>query len=158
MARPVTLFTGQWADLPLEELAPLAKEMGYDGLELACWGDHFEVRKALAEDGYVERQRGILERNGLECFAIGNHLVGQAVCDPIDERHRATLPEQDRKSTRLNSSHANISYAVFCLKKYTPYNRRRRADRTPESKTQRTNSLHPHSSSSTFCLKTKTPL
>src|SRR3712207_9441692 len=57
------------------------------------WGDHFEVRKALAEDGYVERQRGILERNGLECFAIGNHLVGQAVCDPIDERHRATLPE-----------------------------------------------------------------
>src|SRR3712207_8347841 len=27
------------------------------------------------------------------------------------------LPEADRKSTRLNSSHANISYAVFCLKK-----------------------------------------
>ena len=32
MARPVTLFTGQWADLPLAELAPLAKSMGYDGL------------------------------------------------------------------------------------------------------------------------------
>jgi sugar phosphate isomerase/epimerase len=93
MARPVTLFTGQWADLPLEELAPLAKEMGYDGLELACWGDHFEVDKALKDDGYVERQREILKGNGLECFAIGNHLVGQAVCDfPIDERHRATLP------------------------------------------------------------------
>jgi len=93
MARPVTLFTGQWADLPLEELAPLAKEMGYDGLELACWGDHFEVDKALEDDGYVERRREILEGNGLECFAIGNHLVGQAVCDfPIDERHRATLP------------------------------------------------------------------
>ena len=76
MARPVTLFTGQWADLPLEELAPLAREMGYDGLELACWGDHFEVNKALQDDGYVERQREILERNGLECFAIGNHLVG----------------------------------------------------------------------------------
>src|SRR3712207_7626205 len=28
-------------------------------------------------------------------------------------------PDQDRKSTRLNSSHANISYAVFCLKKKT---------------------------------------
>ena len=93
MARPVTLFTGQWADLPLEELAPLAKEMGYDGLELACWGDHFEVDKALKDDGYVERQREILKGNELECFAIGNHLVGQAVCDfPIDERHRATLP------------------------------------------------------------------
>ena len=93
MARPVTLFTGQWADLPLEELAPLAKEMGYDGLELACWGDHFEVNKALEDDDYVERKREILERNGLERFAVGNHLVGQAVCDPIDERHRATLPQ-----------------------------------------------------------------
>jgi sugar phosphate isomerase/epimerase len=67
--------------------------MGYDGLELACWGDHFEVDNALKDDGYIERQREILERNGLECFAIGNHLVGQAVCDPVDERHRATLPQ-----------------------------------------------------------------
>src|SRR3712207_8812353 len=32
-------------------------------------------------------------------------------------RSRATRPAGDRKSTRLNSSHANISYAVFCLKK-----------------------------------------
>src|SRR5258707_3801497 len=30
---------------------------------------------------------------------------------------RAAIPQSDRKSTRLNSSHANISYAVFCLKK-----------------------------------------
>jgi sugar phosphate isomerase/epimerase len=94
VARPITLFTGQWADLPIEKLAPLAKEMGYDGLELACWGDHFEVGRALSEDGYVEDLREILESNGLECHAIGNHLVGQAVCDPIDERHRATLPPQ----------------------------------------------------------------
>ena len=94
MARPVTLFTGQWADLPLEELAPLAEEMGYDGLELACWGDHFEVDKALEDESYIDRQRGILRRNNLQCYAIGNHLVGQAVCDPIDERHRATVPER----------------------------------------------------------------
>ena len=94
MARPVTLFTGQWADLPLEELAPLAREVGYDGLELACWGDHFEVDKALEDDGYIERQREILKRSSLECYAVGNHLVGQAVCDPIDERHRATVPER----------------------------------------------------------------
>jgi sugar phosphate isomerase/epimerase len=92
VARPITLFTGQWADLPIEELTPLAKEMGYDGLELACWGDHFDVGRALSEDGYVGRLREILEDNGLECHAVGNHLVGQAVCDPIDERHRATLP------------------------------------------------------------------
>lgn len=93
MARPVTLFTGQWADLPLEELAPLAKELGYDGLELACWGDHFEVNKALSDNGYVQNRLDILEENDLECYAIGNHLVGQAICDyPIDERHKATLP------------------------------------------------------------------
>ena len=93
MPRPVTLFTGQWADLPLSELAPLAKGMGYDGLELACWGDHFDVDAALADPGYVGRQRELLEAHGLVCHAISNHLVGQAVCDLIDERHRAILPD-----------------------------------------------------------------
>jgi sugar phosphate isomerase/epimerase len=92
MARPVTLFTGQWADLPLETMAQKAKEFGYDGLELACWGDHFDVEKALTQDGYCESRWAILGRYGLKCFAISNHLVGQAVCDPIDERHRAILP------------------------------------------------------------------
>ena len=94
MSRPVTLFTGQWADLPLEELARKAGEWGFDGLELACWGDHFEVDRALAEEGYVRQVHEILERNHLNCFAIGAHLVGQAVCDPIDERHRAILPPE----------------------------------------------------------------
>lgn len=92
MPRPVTLFTGQWADLPLETLAHKAKQWGFDGLELACWGDHFEVDKALEDDGYVRRKRELLERHGLQCFAISNHLVGQAVCDPIDRRHQAILP------------------------------------------------------------------
>lgn len=92
MARPVTLFTGQWADLPLAELAPLARQMGYDGLELACWGDHFNVQQALRDDGYCERQRRLLASHGLQCFAIGNHLTGQAVCDRIDERHKAIVP------------------------------------------------------------------
>ena len=94
MARPVTLFTGQWADLPLEELARKAGEWGFDGLELACWGDHFEVDRALAEEGYVRSVQEVLERNHLNCFAIGAHLVGQAVCDPIDARHQAILPPE----------------------------------------------------------------
>jgi sugar phosphate isomerase/epimerase len=94
MARPVTLFTGQWADLPLAELAPLAKEMGYDGLELCTWGDHFEVQRALEDDAYVAERAALLERHGLRCFAIGAHLVGQAICDRIDERHRDILPER----------------------------------------------------------------
>jgi len=92
MGRPVTLFTGQWADLPLEELAEKASAWGFDGLELACWGDHFEVDRALAEDDYVESRKEILERHRLGCWAIGAHLVGQAICDPCDERHAAILP------------------------------------------------------------------
>lgn len=93
MARPVTLFTGQWADIPLGVLAEKAAAWGFDGLELACWGDHFEVDKALEDDGYLRRKRDLLERYGLKCFAISTHLVGQCVCDdPIDERHEAILP------------------------------------------------------------------
>ena len=92
MARPITLFTGQWADLPLETLAKKARDWGYDGLELACWGDHFEVDRALSEDGYVKGRRDLLAKHGLQVHAISNHLVGQAVCDRIDERHRSILP------------------------------------------------------------------
>jgi sugar phosphate isomerase/epimerase len=91
MARPVTLFTGQWADLPLEELAAKTAGWGFDGLELACWGDHFEVGRALAEPGYCAEKRALLERHGLECWTLGAHLVGQAVCDRIDTRHQGTL-------------------------------------------------------------------
>ncbi len=90
MARPVTLFTGQWADLPIEDMARTASEFGYQGLELACWGDHFEVDKA--DDAYCSEKRELLERYDLQCFSISNHLVGQAVCDPIDERHKGILP------------------------------------------------------------------
>jgi sugar phosphate isomerase/epimerase len=92
MARPVTLFTGQWADLPLEVLAEKAASWGYDGLELACWGDHFEVDKALKDDNYCKRKRQLLQKFGLKVFAISAHLAGQAVCDNIDERHKAILP------------------------------------------------------------------
>jgi sugar phosphate isomerase/epimerase len=90
--RPVTLFTGQWADLSLDDLAARAAGWGFDGLELACWGDHFEVDRALAEADYGRGRRDLLDRHGLGVWAIGAHLVGQAVCDPIDERHRSILP------------------------------------------------------------------
>ena len=94
MSRPVTLFTGQWADLPLEELAAKCATWGFDGLELACWGDHLDVAEALRDSGYCAGRRELLGRHGLGCWAIGNHLVGQAVCDPIDERHRGVLPPE----------------------------------------------------------------
>ena len=93
MARPVCLFTGQWADLPLETLAAKAKAFGYEGLELACWGDHFEVQRALSEPGYAKSRWELLSDHGLTCLAVSTHLVGQAVCDRIDERHQSILPE-----------------------------------------------------------------
>ena len=94
MPRPVTLCTGQWADLPVEELARKCQEFGFDGLELACWGDHFEVDKALAEDDYCAKKRAVLEKHNMQVFAISNHLVGQAVLDVIDARHQMILPPE----------------------------------------------------------------
>ena len=93
MGRPVTLFTGQWADLGFEEMLKLGKEFGYDGLELACWGDHFEVDKAIADDAYCANKKAAMEAAGMELHAISAHLVGQAVCDIIDSRHKSILPE-----------------------------------------------------------------
>ena len=114
--RPVTLFTGQWADLSLAKLAPMAREMGYDGVELACWGDHFDVDKALSTDTYVRDLRSLLEKHKLQCHAISNHLVGQAVCDLIDERHRAILPpsvwgDGDVEGVRRRAAEAMIHTA-----------------------------------------------
>lgn len=92
MPRPVTLFTGQWADLTLDEMCRKAAAFGYDGVELACWGDHFEPAKAQRDPKYCKSRHDILTKHGLKCYAISNHLVGQAVCDLIDERHKAILP------------------------------------------------------------------
>ena len=55
MTRPITLFTGQWADLPFEEVAGSPPSWGYDGLEIACWGDHLDVWRR-DDDDYVAGQ------------------------------------------------------------------------------------------------------
>jgi len=93
MARPVTLFTGQWADLKLADLCKKAKKFGYDGLELACWGDHFEVQAALKDASYCKKKWEGRTKAGLKCFAISAHLGGQAICDNIDPRHKSILPD-----------------------------------------------------------------
>ncbi|CAL8975616.1 Inosose dehydratase [Propionicimonas sp. T2.31MG-18] len=94
MARPVTLFTGQWADLPFEEVAKLASGWGFDGLEIACWGDHLDVWRGATDDDYIADRLAILEKYNLKVFTISNHLKGQAVCDdPIDQRHRGIVPD-----------------------------------------------------------------
>jgi len=94
MARSVTLCSGQWADIPINELLPMVKEMGYDGIELACWGDHFEVDRAVSEEDYCDNLRALLKENGLECYSVSNHLAGQLVCDLNDDaRSDAFAPE-----------------------------------------------------------------
>lgn len=93
MSRPVFLFTGPWADRPLEELAGQAAEWGYSGLELCCWGDHFEVQRAMAEEEYGANRLDLLARQDLSLGVLSNHRVSQAVADVIDARHQALVPD-----------------------------------------------------------------
>jgi len=86
MARTVTLFSGQWADLPFEEFCRKARAFGYDGVEIACWGDHMEVPKAAADPAYVQRKKAVLAEHGLCAYALGAHLAGQCVGDLWDPR------------------------------------------------------------------------
>src|SRR3954467_1631670 len=121
MARPVTLFTGQWADLGFDEVCRKAKSFGYDGVELACWGDHFEVDKAAKDKGYCKTRWDILQAHGLRAFAISSHLVGQAVCDLIDERHKTILPPDvwgngEPEGVRKRAARKMIETAKACRK------------------------------------------
>src|SRR5262245_61332272 len=93
MGRPIILFSGQWTDLPLEELAQKASDWGYQGLELACWGDHFEVQRAASDGDYCSKKLELLGRYDLTAPVLANHRVGQAVCDPIASRHASILPD-----------------------------------------------------------------
>lgn len=105
MARPVTLFTGQWADLPVATLAEKASSWGYDGLELACWGDHFDVKKGAEDPSYCEKHLKMLESKGIKVWAISNHLAGQLICDLNNDgrsdmfapKELAGKPEEQRK-------------------------------------------------------------
>jgi sugar phosphate isomerase/epimerase len=93
MARPVLLFSGPWTDLPMEELAARAADWGYQGLELACWGDHLEVQRALSETDYCAARLDLLARHDLQVTVLGNHRVGHAVSSPIDDRLQPLLPD-----------------------------------------------------------------
>ncbi len=93
MPRPITLFTGQWGDLPLETIASKMSEFGYEGLELACGAnDHFDVHKALDDDNYWPEKKAMLAKYGIQIWALSNHCVGQCVLDKIDARHKSIVP------------------------------------------------------------------
>lgn len=93
MEKKITLFTGQWADLPLERICQLASGWGFDGLELACDSDHFDVQAALHDADYVNAKWMQLKRYNLDCFAINLSLVSQCISDKfIDARHQRIIP------------------------------------------------------------------
>ena len=127
MSRKVTLFTGQWADLPLAKLAKMAADFGYDGLELACWGDHFDPNRGAKDKAYCKAQREILAKNKLDVWAISHHLAGQLVCDPNNDARSdgfapadcAGDPEKKRQwaiETMKNCARAakNLGVGVVC--------------------------------------------
>ena len=93
MERPVTIFTGQWADLGLEEMCRTAKDMGYEGLEIASWGQ-IDLQKAAEDPEYIRDLKGTLEKYGLGCWAIGAHLPGQCVGDVWDPRLDGFAPAE----------------------------------------------------------------
>jgi sugar phosphate isomerase/epimerase len=113
MARKVTLFTGQWADLPIERMCEMAADFGYDGLELCCWGDHFDVDAAAENKSYCDDRRKLLEKYHLGCWAISHHLAGQLVCDPnSDARSDAFAPDAVK-----GNAEGKRQWAVTTMKK-----------------------------------------
>jgi sugar phosphate isomerase/epimerase len=94
MSRPVTIFSGQWADLPFDKFCEKAKSFGYDGVEIACWGDHLELQKAATDPKYCEGRKAILDKHGLKTWAISAHLQGQCVGDLWDPRLDGFAPPE----------------------------------------------------------------
>ena len=116
MPRPIILFSNGWADQPLAELAAKAADWGYAGLELCCWGDHFEVQRALSESDYVSGKLDLLAGHDLQVPVLANHRTGQAVCDPIDVRHKSLLPDYvwgDGKPTGVRQRASEEMIATF---------------------------------------------
>ena len=95
MGRPVTLFTGQWADLPLEDLAGQASGWGFDGLELACWGDHFEVDRALADGELLPPASGRAGAQRPQRASRSAHTSSaRRSATRSTQRHQAILPPE----------------------------------------------------------------
>jgi sugar phosphate isomerase/epimerase len=116
MPRPILLYTNRWTDLPLEELVGKMSEWGYSGVELACWGDHLEIQRALSEPDYCANKLDLLARNDLQLPVLSNHRTGQAVCDPIDIRHKSLVPDYvwgDGKPERVRHRAVEEMNATF---------------------------------------------
>lgn len=92
MSRKVTIYTGQWGDIPLKELCETLSQIGYDGIELACCENHFDLSK-LSEE-YCKEIQNLVGSYGLEIVAFTNHLDTQCICDRIDIRHKSIISDE----------------------------------------------------------------
>ena len=108
----VTLCTIQWADMPFDELCTLAKKMGYDGLEVACWGNGIDVDRALSDESYVDWMKENLKKNGLVMTALAVHIIGQCVGDDPDPRLNNFAP-----SALANKPEAIRQWAIDTMMK-----------------------------------------
>ena len=108
----VTLCTIQWADIPFDELCTLAKKMGYDGLEVACWGNGIDVDRAISDESYVNWMKENLKKNGLVMTAMAVHIIGQCVGDDPDPRLNNFAP-----SALANNPEAIRQWAIDTMMK-----------------------------------------
>src|SRR3712207_8048376 len=85
----------------------------------------------ISAAGAGRAARGGLSRRPQEAPVVGLPQGAHSAvpCDLVHGRWVVRGPGEDRKSTRLNSSHANISYAVFCLKKKNVTRRHKSTDK-----------------------------
>lgn len=94
--RKYSLFTGQFADMSRREIFAYMQKCGFTHVEVACWGDHFNIFEATGSNSatYIAKFMEDLKEFGLTCHAISMHLVGQAVCDDIGPQHKPILPPE----------------------------------------------------------------
>lgn len=123
MGRLVTLMTCQWADMELETLCQKAKEMGYEGLELACWGKHLDLKRAVLEEGYIEEIKKTLAKYDLKCMALATHIIGQCVGDYNDKRLNNFAPQElaDKPDEIRRWAIESMKYAAIAAKKMGCY-------------------------------------
>ena len=119
MSRLITIMTCQWADLDMETMCKKAKEMGYDGLELACWGNHLDVKRAAEDDGYVAEIKALLAKYDLKCEALATHIIGQCVGDYDDPRLNNFAPAElaDKPDEIRAWAIETMKYAAVAAKK-----------------------------------------
>ncbi len=94
MSRLLTMMSLQWGDLPLEELFPLVKSMGYEGIELGTVSNHLDLKRAYEDDSYVQYVKDLLDKNGLKCEALCTHVISQCVGDDADPRLNNFAPAE----------------------------------------------------------------